>query len=216
MQNIGYTAEVKYNHEKATTPFQTTYPISIFDQLFWRDNMNAVQKRLMMTAAAVGLGLGSIAALSAPLQYGEGYGPRAERCYGGVRRSDPEQWLRMRQQRWEERIAALETRLALEEAQQESWRSFRAAVQAQRQSMAERGPRRRQAAADVDDGRNAVEHFASRITFMEQRLEGMKATHKAMSDLYNELNDEQRAVMDEFFNKRFGRKGRTARRLSPE
>lgn len=37
------------------------------------------------------------------------------------------------------------------------------------------------------------------LTFMEQRLEGMKAVQKARTDLYNVLTPEQKAIADQYW-----------------
>ena len=155
--------------------------------------MKSMQKRMLVIMTAAGLGLSSIAAVSAP--WGD--------CGGGKgqMRGDPEQRAQMRQERRQARMEALEAQLGLNAEQQPSWQAFRAAMEAQHQTMAQHRQQKRQAGASV------AQHFESRISFMEARLQGMKAVAKAADDLYQGLSAEQQTVMDDFFAKRGGRKG---------
>ncbi len=155
--------------------------------------MKSMQKRMLVIMTAAGLGLGSIAAVSAP------WGG----CGGGEgqMRGDPEQRAQMRQERRQARMAALEAQLGLNAEQQPSWQAFRAAMEAQHRTMATHRQQKRQT------GANMTQHFEFRIAFMEARLQGMKAVAKAADDLYQDLSAEQQTVIDDFFANRGSRKG---------
>ena len=161
--------------------------------------MKTLHKRLLTGAAVAVLGLGSVAAVSAPpwddcAGYGQGgTGYRHGHGKKGPQGGDPGQRAEMRQQRWEERMALLESRLKLNDEQQEAWQSFRAAVDAQHRAMAGQRPRSERS------GMNVMQQFDARIAFMEARLASMRAVSKAVDDLYAGLSDEQKVVIDEFF-----------------
>ena len=72
--------------------------------------------------------------------------------------------------------------------QTKAWDSFEKAVRSQTEAMFETRAQMRAGAQNPD----------AHITFMEQRLEGMKAVQKARTDLYKVLTPEQKAIADRY------------------
>jgi Spy/CpxP family protein refolding chaperone len=154
--------------------------------------MKTLNKLTLPVIAALGLGLASAAAFTAPEtpcdKPGYGYGPRGPE--GGSKH-----WGAMRA-RWAEQMEALRTKLQLNSGQEELWKGFTAAQTAQREAMSQHWQQMRTAKL------NTLEYFNNRIQFMEERLTGMKAVTKAAEDLYASLSPEQKVVMDDFFANR--------------
>lgn len=155
--------------------------------------MKTTHKLTLATIAALGLGLASTAAFTAPGMGwcdGPGMGPR------GHMRGDPEQRMQKMQAFWAERMEELRTKLKLTPDQEVAWKAFTAAQTAQHQAMADHWQRLPQAKT------NTVEHFNTMIQFMEDRLAGMKAVAGAANELYKDLSPEQKTIMDDFFASR--------------
>jgi len=147
--------------------------------------MQAMKKRVLAGAAALGLGLASVAALSAPWGDCGGWGGHRHRGMGPG--GGPEFM--------QQHLQQLETYLQLKPDQQATWKAFAEAMGAHHQAMAGSGGSMRQ------DGANAVERFNRHIQFMEARLGEMKMVAKAADNLYAVLSPEQKAVMDRFFDR---------------
>jgi Spy/CpxP family protein refolding chaperone len=154
--------------------------------------MKTLNKLTLTVIAALGLGLISAAAFTAPEtpcdKPGYGDGPRGPE--GG-----PKHWAEMRT-RWAEQMEALRAKLQLKPDQEELWKGFTAAQTAQREAMSQHWQRMRTAKL------NTLEYFNNQVQFMEERLTGMKAVTKAAEDLYASLSPEQKAIMDDFFASR--------------
>jgi len=147
--------------------------------------MQSTKKRLLAGAAALGLSLASVAALSAPWGDCGGWGGHRHRGMGPG--GGPASMQRQTQQ--------LATYLQLKSDQQGVWKAFAEAMDAHHQAMAGGRDAMRQ------EGANAVEHFNRRIQFMEARLGEMKTVAQAADNLYAVLSPEQKAVMDQFFDR---------------
>ncbi len=147
--------------------------------------MQPMKNRLLAGAAALGLGLASVSALSAPWGDCGGWGGHRHRGVGPG--GGPEFMQQQTQQ--------LGTYLQLKTDQQAAWKAFAEAMDAHHQAMAGRRGGMRQ------DGANAVERFNRHIQFMEARLGEMKTVAQAAKKLYDVLSPEQKAVMDQFFDR---------------
>jgi Spy/CpxP family protein refolding chaperone len=148
--------------------------------------MKSMPKRILAGAAALGLGLTSVAALSAPWGdcggWGGGNHHRGEGPGG-------------RAAFMQQHLQRLQTYLQLKPEQQDAWKGFVSAMEANHQAMASGWRSMQQEEA------NAVERFNKRIQFMEARLKEMKTVAKAADNLYAVLSPAQKAVMDNFFSR---------------
>jgi Spy/CpxP family protein refolding chaperone len=86
----------------------------------------------------------------------------------------------------EAHLSTLKTELKLTAEQEPAWQAFEKTV---REQVASHGPGLAGTTAGTDP-------MQARITFMEQRLAGMKIVAKARADLYSVLTPEQKAVAD--------------------
>lgn len=86
-------------------------------------------------------------------------------------------------------LDSLKTALKLTATQEPAWKAFENAVHTQ---MANHGNRHHMAEFSGPDAMQA------HITFMEQRLAGMKAIQKARTDLYKVLTPKQKSVFDQY------------------
>ncbi|MDH3405418.1 MAG: Spy/CpxP family protein refolding chaperone [Gammaproteobacteria bacterium] len=86
------------------------------------------------------------------------------------------------------RLEGIKSELKLTGSQTKAWDSFEKAVRSQTEAMFETRAQMRAGAQNPD----------AHITFMEQRLEGMKAVQKARTDLYKVLTPEQKAIADRY------------------
>lgn len=150
--------------------------------------MNNPRKLTLAAITALGLGLMSTVALTAPGGGGWGdpgcdYGAKAGR--GGKHKAEM-------QAHWQERMEALHTKLNLNADQEKLWQAFTAAQTAQQETMAKHWQ-------DMAKTKNKFpDHLKYRVQFMEDRLEGMKAMAQKGEELYNSLNAEQKTAMDNF------------------
>ena len=92
-------------------------------------------------------------------------------------------------QAMDQRLATLKSELKLTSSQEPAWQAFEQTVRAQITA-------HDQAHGTAQDGTDPRE---SHITFMEQRVAGMKEVAKARQDLYNALTPEQKTIADRFF-----------------
>ncbi len=162
--------------------------------------MKISNKTVLGIVAATGLGLASAAALSAPWG-GHGDGDCGGRGHHRGHHSAEE-----RAEHMQERMEALKSKLGIRAEQEAAWDAFTAAQQAQMAAMAENHKVRkgqREESADV----SLPERLDNRTAFMEARMAGMKLVAQTMKDLYAVLDDEQKAIADEFMEHR-GRRGR--------
>jgi len=146
--------------------------------------MTRMQKIALALVAALSLGAASVTTLAGP------------GCGHGGRFGDPEQRAEYREQRHQERMALLESQLALRDDQQAAWDELTAKLDAHHEARMQRGPGWRQGEG------TAVERLNNMIGFMEERLNEMKAMAVEVEEFYNTLDAEQQATLDEFFAKR--------------
>ena len=119
------------------------------------------------------------------------------RMHGMKHRADPATLM----QRADQRLAKLESALALAPGQQAAWNEFSSTMRGKAAQSAERieAMRNRERAA------TAVERLERMEEFGKERLESMQEMRKAVSALYAQLDVSQKKTFDEQF--RFGRPG---------
>ncbi len=146
--------------------------------------------RTRLAGALLGAAILGLAVPSAAQMYGPpgGTGPRYGPPGGMGPRYGPPSEASV-----DQNLESLRSRLAITPAQESGWQAFTSAVRQQTEQMQALTGKMRQ------PGANAPQRLTQVAQVMQQRAAGMAAVAQAMTRLYADLDENQRAIVDDAF-----------------